>query len=401
MPLGIRSLNWAGRRLRGWGAQVAHLDEAKMVQAAERKAGWTDWGDQRFRTPLRLLVQSYNEDPGLSVLGRFIARNTLIKRLVNRLRIRRDVVGRPAILEEALPRPLFIVGLPRTGTTLLLNLLAQDPAARPLLFWETMAPSPPHDPATWDQDPRIGEAERLIERLDRLLPELRTIHPLHARGPAECLGLLLNSFLTPFIGGRATRYREWLRGAPPGEIEAAYREYRQQLQVLHYRRRGGHLVLKCPSHLFGLDALLKVFPDACVVQTHRDVATAVASLCSMSAVMNRLSYEEIDLAEVGRHTVGIVELLLERCLEARRRAGDDRFLDLAYADLVRDPVAAVRRIYERFGYTYSDALEQRLRTYLSAQPEQGLHRYRPEDFALDPAELQRRLAPYCQRFAMQ
>jgi hypothetical protein len=380
--------------------RAADLSEEALFQKAQRQTGLSDWGDQRFRVPLKALLDSYENDPGLTYVGRAMAQGMLVHLLANRLAIHRDLRQHPDILTGTIRRPLFVVGLPRTGTTLLQNLLSQDPAARPLLFWESMAPSPPPDPRTRANDPRIRQAEKMVAFLTRAVPSLPTIHAMTPRGPDECLGLLFNTFVTPFFRGNVTRYRDWLATLGGEELTAAYREYRQQLLLLQWKCSGDHWVLKCPSHLFGLGSLLATFPDANIVQTHRDLAQAVPSLCSLSAALDGLSYETVDLEGIGRRNLTIVGQLVQGSLKARQTADAGRFFDLHYPDLVNDPVAAVRRIYQHFGYDYSDALEDKLKAYLAAhrQHPHGVHQYRLEDFRLDRDTLHRRFAEYYERF---
>jgi hypothetical protein len=382
------------------GVRAADLSEETLFRQAQRQSGLSAWGDERFRIPLKALLDSYENDPGLTFLGRAVARGMLVHLLANRLRIHDDLKQNPDILNGTIRRPLFVVGLPRTGTTLLQNLLSQDPAARPLYFWESMAPSPPPDPESRDRDPRIRQAEKMVAALIRTVPTLPAIHAMNPRGPDECLGLLFNTFVTPFFRGNVTRYRAWLATIRDEEMIAAYREYRQQLLLLQWKSSRAHWVLKCPSHLFGLWALLSVFPDACIVQTHRDLAQAVPSLCSLSAALDGMSYETVDLEGIGQRNLSIVDQLLQGGLRARQAIPAERFYDLHYPDLVDDPVAAVRGIYEYFGFTYDDALQGKLRTYLAVnrQHKHAVHQYRLEDFRLDREALYRRFGEYYERF---
>jgi hypothetical protein len=402
LSLAIRLANRLGTWLRRLGFRSGDLSEKTICDKAKRQTGLSDWGDERFRVPLKALVDSYENDPGLTFVGRAIAQGMVVHLLANRLRIHHNLTQQPDILNGTIRRPLFVVGLPRTGTTLLQNLLSQDQAARPLYFWESMSPSPPPDPATRDADPRIRQAEKLVAGLTRAVPALPMIHEMNPRGPDECLGLLFNTFVTPFFRGNVSCYREWLARISDEEVVASYREYRQQLLLLQWKMRGDHWVLKCPSHLFGLGALLATFPDACIVQTHRDLAQAVPSLCSLSTALDGLSYETVDLEAIGQRNLTVVEQLMVGGLKARQSADASRFYDLHYPDLVKDPVTAVRRIYHHFEYAYSDTLEDKLKGYLAAnrQHKHGVHQYRLEDFRLDRDVLGRRFAEYYERFGI-
>ena len=211
------------------------------------------------------------------------------------------------------------------------------------MSWESMFPSKPKEAKNGKQDPRIAEAERQIKRLNRAVPDLQSIHEFNAKKPDECLGLLLNTFVTPFFRGRISSYREWLYNINDTYVHTAYQEYAEQLKLLQWQHANKHWVLKSPSHLFGLDALVKVFPDACIVQTHRDPAKMIPSLCSLSASLDSLFYEVTDQREIGQRTVNIFDQLTSRAFKARQTSNPDRFIDIHYTDLLTNPVAVVNR----------------------------------------------------------
>lgn len=396
----MRLANLLGNGLRASGIRFGNLSEEAILQAARRQTSLEDLGDERFRVPLRALLDSYENDANLTFVGRLIAKEMMIHLVANRLRIHHDLRQYPEIVAAEIHRPLFVVGLPRTGTTLLYNLFAQDPTSRPLLFWESMSPSPSPDPETRDRDPRIKAAEQIVARLNRAVPSLPAIHEMNPRGPDECLGLLFNTFVTPFFRGRLPRYRDWLYGVGDQEVKVAYQEYRQQLLLLQWRCSGDHWVLKCPSHLFGLDALLAIFPDACVVQTHRDPVKAVPSLCSLTTALDGMSYKTVDMEGVGQRTVKIIEQLVDRSMKARQTGDAGRFYDIHYQEIVKDPVTVVQRIYEHFGYNQSAVMEDKIKAYLAANPrhKHGVHQYSLDDFGLDLQALRTRFAGYYDRF---
>jgi hypothetical protein len=390
---GLRFAHWIGDRLKPFGLTGGNLAAESLIRAAQTETGLADFGTDRFRAPLQKLLDSYLADRDLSVIGRGIARGTLINCLANRLRIARDLREHPEIRGETVSRPLFVLGLPRTGTTLLYNLLAQDPAARPLLFWESSAPSPPPTRETRTTDPRIAKAERLVRSMNRLVPSLPSIHAFDARGPEECLGLLMNTFVCPFFRGRVHAYWDWLFALPDEDVDAAYAEYREQLQLLQWKVRGEHWILKCPAHLYGLGSLLATFPDAAVVQLHRDPAQVVPSLCSLSFAMDSLYYARRDPHEVGRRMLSVLERMFARGRAGRARHPSERVMDVPYEDLVADPFSVARSVYDRFGYAWTDAFAERLRSYLErdSRRERPKHRYSLDDFGLSQADVERRL----------
>jgi hypothetical protein len=392
-------VNRVGGWLRRCGLPISDLSEESVLRAAHRATGLHDWGGDHYRVALRALLEDFAGDERLTFLGRAMARSMLIQYVTNRLRIRADLQRYPEILRGVIRRPLFIVGLPRTGTTLLHHLLAQDSAARPLLFWESVSPSPPPDIRTRDRDPRIKRAERMLARMYRNVPRLSAIHRVDPRGPEECLLLLRNAFIADFQI-RTPTFQRWLWELSAEDVRRAYEEYREQLLLLQWRCPGDHWVLKAPVHLFGLGALLATFPDACIVQTHRNPLECVPSMCSLVSVLDEIFYDRVDAEEIGRRTTAMLEEHLDRGMKARQSAGPGRFFDLPYQELVADPIAAVRKIYHYFGHEFRPALADKLAAYLAENPQHkhGAHRYSLEDFGLDRDALQARFAAYWDRF---
>jgi hypothetical protein len=404
----LRGANAVGHGLRRLGLPLAALSAPGILRTAERRTGIRDaavagiWDDARFRRALELMIATYDADARLTVVGRAIVGQMLVHHVANRLRILHDLRRHPQILDQPVRRPLFIVGLHRSGTTLLYNLLAQDRSRRSLLFWETMSPSPPPEPARRDDDPRIAEARSVIRRLHRYAPQVAAMHPFDPVGPEECLGLLYNTFATPLFRGDLPEYRRWLYALDHASLVAAYEEYRQQLQLLQWRFPDTAWLLKCPSHLLGLGALAEVFPDAAIVQTHRDPLEAVPSLCSLVATLDGLCYDPVDARNVGERTATLVGEFVRRAVDARRAIAPGRVFDLHYAALVADPLGAVRRIYAHFDLPFERELEARMETHLRRNPQHkhGVHRYSLADFGLEADPLRERFAAYCERFGV-
>jgi hypothetical protein len=400
----VRAFNGAVRGLQRLGCRIPSFDPDRVEQSARRSTGLSDFGPARYRAPLELLCQSYVEDRDLTPMGQLLCHGMLTHCLRNRLLVQRDVQADPGLRDEPIRRPLFVLGLPRTGTTLLFNLLAQDPACRPLMFWESMQPAPSPRPETYETDRRIAAGRYRMKKLNDALPELRHIHEFQSEGPEECLGLLMNAFLTPFFRGKITRYRQWLDDIPDSEVDAAYAEYQLQLQLLQRHVKGSHWILKCPSHLYGLGSLLRTFPDAAVVHTHRDLTKSVASLCSLSDTFEELVYHPVDPLEIGQRTLHSTGQLLGRGLRGRDAADPDgrRVLDIAFQDTVRQPLETVERIYAHFGYPFTPEFRQKVEQFLAedAQRRQQVprHAYTLEPYGLSAAGLRHQFRDYLERF---
>jgi hypothetical protein len=397
--------------LRGWrtlerfGVARAALGEASLVAAARRASGLFDFVDESFHDPLRRLLASLEAEARLHPLGRMLLRQSLVRALVNRLRLEELSERHPEIRAQPVEAPVFIVGLQRTGTTLLHRLLTCDPALRPLLSWEALNPAP--FPAARSirrtrpgRDPRMRLAETAERGLRYLAPDFFAIHPVEAHAPEEDVLLLDLTFVSPTADAtlRVPSYSAWLRDTDQGP---AYRYFRRIIQLLLWQRPGRWLG-KTPHHLENLDALLDVFPDAKVIQTHRDPARVVASFCSMMAHGRALFSDRVDARELGAQLADRAVRAVTRAISVRHGAAQGAFLDVAYADVVADPMKEIRRIYDFLGLSLAPATEASMQRWLGANPQdkRGVHRYRLEDFGLDAAVLERRFEPYRSRFGV-
>lgn len=402
--LAVRLLNRVGRVADRLPWQLVSLNEEALLAAACQRTGLHDWGeDDSFRTPLSILLQSYREEAKLTLFGRYLFQQKIIRHLVNRLLIQEEIKRHPDILEVEIRQPMFIVSLPRTGSTLLHRLLAQDPECRPLLFWEALAPAPAPDPATHETDPRIAATEQLLLRQKKILPDFAKVHHFGARQPEECFPLLENSLVFPsfYIQANVPGYFHWLTEQHQ-DMTPTYRYYRQQLQILQYHFPAHRWLLKTPAHMYGLSALLTVFPEAAIVQTHRDLRQVIPSACSVVANFRGAVSQEIDLQRIGQESVRNNEIMLRRAAEARSSHLEAQFFDLPYQTLVAGPFEAVRRLYAHFGLEFTPSLEQRMRHWLMTNPKDkwGKHRYALEQFGLTSAILQERFADYHTQFGL-
>ncbi|MDB5969793.1 MAG: hypothetical protein JWQ90_2243 [Hydrocarboniphaga sp.] len=394
-PLAIRLLNRIGRSA----PSAPSLDPAALIARAERATGLSDWGDYDFREGLQVLTRSLAQDSQLNTIGRVLLREYLHRTLSNRLLLRRDLLAHPEILDVEVRRPLFIVGLPRTGSTMLQRLLARDPAVRSLQTWEMFHPSPPPEAATYLSDPRIKQTARRLKSLDWMAPDFATAHELVAGEPEECVGLLQATMKTAAyeLMARIPSYERWF---DQQDLRAAYADYRVQLQHLQWRHPKDHWVLKSPFHIYGLEALLDTFPDAVIVQTHRDPAQVMPSLCSLFSVMHTLTSDNAPLQELGPNILSRISGVNDRTIELRERIGDARFADVGYRAMVADPLKAIGEIYERFGYGFTPQAQQAMLSWKDANPQhkRGRHQYTLEQFGLTEAAVDRQFARYRERF---
>jgi len=400
-PLWLRLINSMGSTLKSVNVPLASLSEESLLAAALRQTRLSDWGDDSFRLPFNILLQSLEKEANLNFFGRYLFRQRCIRVLANRLRIQEDLKRYPEILQVPICRPLFIVGLPRTGTTLLHNLLSQDPANRTLLLWELLSPSPPPDSQTRQTDPRIAATNKLIKGYYNLVPKLREVHYVNPTGPEECNFLFEHGFTSLIfeVDANVPRYGQWLE---KHNMVAPYQYYRQQLQLLGWHCSGERWVLKAPAHLFNLEALLTVFPDACIVHIHRNLLKVLPSLCSLSSIVRGIYSDQLDLRQIGEYWINRSASGLDHAMQVRSSADPSQFYDLNYKTLFQDPTGTVRQIYEYFGYKFDTYIENTIKTWITQNPQHkyGIHRYSLEQFRIDPMVVNRRFARYRERFGV-
>ena len=402
-PVGLRLLNGVGGALRSAGLPLVRLDAASLIQAARQKTGLAHFGDEHFREPLRLLTESFERDARLTFLGRMIARADLLRLLEYRLQVEAVHTAHPEITTAPIVRPLFVLGLPRTGTSILHELLAQDPASRLPMSWESMYPAPPPERATFDTDPRIAQVDKHLAGVDRLIPDFKSIHPMGARLPQECVALTAYDFasLQFHTTNRLPSYQAWLDDA---DLTWVYQQHRRWLQYLQWKVQADRWVLKSPGHLWGLDALLAVYPDARIVQTHRDPLKVIASLVSLICTLRSMASDDIDPHEIGTDWTVRLARGLEHSIDVRDRVRlpASQVFDVQLPEFLRDEIGTVRRIYAHFEMTLSADAEDRMRRFLAANQadKHGRHTYRLGLGGLDEATERRRYARYQERFAI-
>lgn len=396
-PRALGVLNSLGRAVGITRRRRFRIDAERLMHGAERSTGLSDWGSDDFLPPLARLVEALNEEAALTPVGRAVCTRSLQSALETRLLVQQELNRHPGILDQQIRRPLFIIGLPRTGSTLLQRLLCQDPAVHHLKAFETMFPTPSR--AGSSTDDRIRRAERRLRLYNWMVPDLASVHAIEATEPEECTLLLQNTFLNVSFGGMAQipSYVGWVLQQ---DMASAYRYYETQLKLLQWRRPGDHWVLKSPIHLFALRPLMEIFPDANVIQTHREPARVLPSYCSLAQMRRSLASDNVDPRLLGRNTLEVFAGAAAKAIETRREIGDERFFDVAYRDLLGDPFPVIRRIYERFSYELTPEAESAMRRWYAAHPQHkhGVHRYTPEQFGLTPERINERLSPVIERF---
>jgi hypothetical protein len=383
----------------------ALFDESTVVAAACAVDGLTDFGEEDFHEPLRMLLGSYAEAP-IHSLGAKILHGSVVRSLANRLRARHWFTTHPEIADEVIEAPLVVVGMMRSGTTLIQRLLASDPRHFCTMGFESLEPAPRLGVSPDHPDPRIPDAEAREKMTREFAPEYFSIHPSYARQAEEEIMFLADAFLShvPEASCDVPAYREWIDGE---DFAPAYRHLRITLQLLQWekKRRGqrrGRWVLKTPAHLGYLDTLLATFPDAHVIHMHRDPVQTITSGASLNTTLWRMHAADVDPCEVGRQWIRRMSWTNRRAMAARDRMPDEagRFTDIGFREAVTDPMAQIERIYRRVGIELTDEARRAMNGWRAddAKEKVAKHTYTPEQFGLTAEQIRAEFADYASRF---
>ena len=374
-----------------------------LLAVAQRRTGLEDFGDQGFLEPMRRLLDACQQEASLSLVGRIATKWDTVRFLSNLLQLRAAEVRDPDVLGERIERPIFITGLPRSGTTFLHRLLMADPANRSPLVWQTIYPYPHRRLGRRGRDRRPGEVARQLRAFERLAPEFRSLHPLQADSPQECSEVTAHVFRSLRFDTtyRIPSYRTWLDGEGH---QPAYDFHKRFLQHLQHQGGGGRWVLKCPDHLFALDALRAVYPDARLVFVHRDPVRVLLSVARLTEVLRRPFTRRIDRAEIGRQESARWLEGAQRMIAAGADVGlPERVCHVHHTDLVSDPLGTVAAVYRHFGLPLTDAAQSAIARYLRQEPNggYGAHLYRFDEYGLDEDAERQKFRGYTQRFGIE
>ncbi len=397
--LPVRVFNRTNRLLERLGRTPRAFDADELMDAARRAAGLDDFGRPEFERGLRVLVDAYEDEAPLNPFGRWMVRQELLGILSSRLAVVDGWKRDPNVLKADVERPIFILGLPRTGTSALQDLLMQDPNNQGLDYWLAAAPGPRPPVERVKSDPRHKRAVQGLGLTYYLDPSLRAIHNMTPDGPDECRHLLQETFCDDTFDSNATipSYTAWYARV---DMHPAYEHHRDVLKLIQSTCPERRWVLKYPAHMTHLHILLEIYPDACIVQTHRDPARVLPSLCSLVRGWRGIYEDEVDARAIGRWQLDMWVARMEHALEVREKANPARFFDIPYRELLDDPVRAVQRMNEYFGFEFSEEAERRLRAWHADHPQGkfGGHHYSAEEFGLSHDELRERFSTYNDHF---
>lgn len=370
--------------------------EQLLEQASQACGGLTDFGTG-YEPGLTLLVEEIRRSVPVSEHNIQQLTGILTGVLASRLYSERGWRERPECLASPIRAPLVVVGIPRSGTTALHKLLSLDPRFQGLEQWLINTPMPRPPRKNWEQIPEFRAAVEKQNAFLEAVPAMRVTHEVNADEVDECLNLLAQSFVSHYFGSSIglPGYDRWLHDQ---DERASYRRYADNLRLIGANAPQQRWLLKNPGSVGQLDALLEVFPDACIIQTHRDPTRCIPSVCGVIWPARCFFHaREIDPATIGPRERDLWAWSVERGDEVRRRR-PERFIDVDFRAFQREPLHEVRRIYERFGLTLEADVERIMRDWLAANPQHkhGRHEYTPEQYGLTADEIRRHFAAYIQ-----
>lgn len=401
-PLTVRLINRVGSALKPFNIHLISLDDDKLLKAAQKKTGLTDFGDDGFREGFHVLLKSLREEADLNTIGRLVAYNSILTLLENRLTITEFLKRHPEVEDQEITAPFVVAGLPRTGTTILQGLLSAVPGSRTLLFWEGARPCPPLE----GPDDRLAKNHKEMENMLKLVPGFNAIHPIGAELHQECLCYMAINFTSVQfeLNFNIPSYQAWYAQQ---DLVPTMRYHKKCLQILQYHsakqgQNDQQWVLKTPPYVSAIEPVLAVYPDARVIQTHRDPAKMIVSISSLYYALHALSCDKTTPQSIASTQLQNWAEHLDKNLQARSRLAENNtpIYDLYFEQLLDNPVAEIQRVYDFFGLAWTEEIEVTLQQYMrdNSREKHGKHSYTQDMFGLAKADIDARFSDYCERF---
>ena len=386
----LKTLNRAGSLLENLGVRLFDLDKNRILQHAARVAGF-DFSDGNMEAGLDRLISSIQSEARLNTFGKLALQRVIQRAADYRFLVERSLAEDPSIRQSAIRTPLFVIGMPRTGTTILQALLSRDPAHRSPLCWECLMPHPAPEPGNYAGEPRVERIQSEFAQLFSLVPDFRKKHYMEADSPQECVGITALNFTSFQYLAQCyiPAYHDWF--ANEADQAANLRWHKSFLQFLESGGvRSERWLLKSPIHLCRLRALFEVYPDARVIMTHRHPASIVPSVASLLTSVRSLYTDHEDSARTARESLQIWSSYFNRFVEDRGLLGkDDQIIDVQFEDFIQDQLGVVRSIYRRFGWDLSYVAQQNMQEFLlqEQKDKHGRHEYSLEQFGLSEQDV--------------
>jgi hypothetical protein len=371
----------------------------EVIAAAQAKTGLVEFGDPTILEGLQRLLDAYASEAKFTARGAQMAHDDLATYLSIRMRIEAWLKDHPELLDAPIEKPMFVFGLPRTGTTLMINLLHADPARRSFLRWEAYEPTPPALPEELHAGPRFDAMDAKTKLALQYMPEIASIHFEEADSPTECQFLMTPSFTSQVYESQADipSYREWF--LHEADYRPAFRHHKRTLQALQHHAKG-RWTLKNPWHPLYLDALTETYPDAQLVMTHRDPAEVVGSICSLIKYVRAIYSDQVDLKRIGETFMDTFQVMIDRTNAFKAKHGQEAILDVQYADTLSDPLGQIRRIYDNFGEEFTPEAEASMQAYLAdnQKGKHGKHAYDLAEYGLSKEGVRERFKSYIEDY---
>jgi hypothetical protein len=383
-------------------AQPVELSEDAVLSAACERTGLTDFGPDDFRERLNVWLQSTDEDSELGPMGRTVVFNDCVRYATNRLRLEDLLRQHPEIHDVEIERPIIVAGLPRSGTTHLLNLIAADTRLRSLPYWESLepVPAPGTAPAKGEEDPRLVSCRGVSAMQDQIMPLLRNMHhmaPEHVHEEIELQAIDFSSYILEW-NAQVPRWRDYYLAH---DQRPSYAYLKKALKALQWLRGPNRWILKSPQHLEQLEPLMETFPDATVVLTHRDPVSVIQSAVTMLTYGDRMRRTRVDPPAVANYWIDRVERMLRSCVRDRDKVSADTSMDVLFHEFMADDIATVERIYKLADLPMTDQSRSELDQYMIDNPRGKFGQITYDlkgDFGVDPAALRERFGFYFDRF---
>ena len=373
----------------------------EVIAAAKQQTGLSEFGDPAILEALEVLLNSYAEEARFTARGSQIAHAALVSSMANRMRVEDWLTRNPQALDVPVEKPLFVFGLPRTGTTLTINLLAADPMRRSFLRWEAFDSVPPPQTEELHAGPRYEKSQAQIDFSMKYMPHISAIHHENGDSPTECQFSMSPSFCAQVYDSQAyvPSYHDWFLNK--ADYRPAFRYHKRLLQLLQ-SSAPGRWTLKNPWHPLFLNELTEVYPDAQLVMTHRDPVEVVGSACSLLKAVRPIYTDHVDLAAIGAMLMETFDVMIARQDAFRAKHGDGAIFDIQYADQLRDPIGVMKRLYAHFDEPLTRQAEQAMTAMLAQNPKgkHGKHEYSLEEYGLSAAGVRAHFADYVERFGI-
>jgi len=379
---------------------MARIEE--LEQRAREATGLEDFGEESYREGLAILVASADEEAGFNAMGRAAFDAQIVDLLANRLQVEHWYTQHPEIDEQEIVAPLIGLGLPRTGSTALSCLLAEDPAVRSIRNWEAQWPCPPPTTETQFTDARIERAASTLARRHQLFPRMKMMVPSTATSPTECQTFMGYDFKSQLFqaSGRIPGYMDWLNHR--ADLVPTYRYVKRVLKLLQWRCPPRRWRLKNPSHSVFIEALAQAFPDARFWMTHRDVGAVLPSVADLYFELHHAFTDSVDKTWLGEVTMEFCEIGMRRMIDFRDAGNDHRFFDIHFGPFQRDPFPVLEQLYDFLGEELTDEARERMAAWRRDTPREkhGRHTVNPADFGIDLDRVRDRFRFYSDRFGL-